>query len=431
MPAQCCLSVSWRWRVPEEMIPVSQASLRVVALCSCCCLLVILQQTASVVRTAKNGPAPSTSAKSIIVATEAPTTVACPCDDPQWCRPLATPAVHKPREVYGFANTGQQMNWTHVTTVAWADDDLTCRAHAHGVKSVLAAPAIDLTNLTSAEARQSWAAQALDLVRDRFRDGIVFDYEGPVTDHPTWGDIYADLITETYRLFKRYNSYYQVSVCVPWSPDDIDGRNYPWTSMTADLYYVMDYDTRSQIYDSVCIAGPNAPFPGMIRGLQRWQEVGIPYRKIVLGVPWYGYNYPCLNTTAIDDTFCPIQPVPFRGVNCSDAAGSEIAYDRILSLMTESGATPVQRDDNTGSPYFNYRSKDGTVYQLWFDDPVLLRRKYEWVRNNGLLGVGPFMYDYLDDAPTEERVKMWSALDSLYSSNTGQRAEALLSAEQS
>jgi Di-N-acetylchitobiase len=339
---------------------------------------------------------------------------------------LHTPAVHRPREVYGFANTAREINWTHVTTVAWADDALTCRAHMHNVKSVLGAPAMNFTDLsTSAEARSIWAAQALALVQEHFRDGIVFDFEGPVTatDHPEWGEVYAAVITATYRLFKRTNANYQVSVCVPWSPDDIDGRNYPWTKMilAADLFYVMDYDTRSQVYDSQCLAGPNAPLPGMLRGLQRWQEVGIPFRKIVLGVPWYGYDYPCLNDTTtmhVDDAYCPIRSVPFRGVNCSDAAGMEIAYDRILSLLTTtaSNTTPVRRDDNTGSPYFNYlgNSQDdgtATIHQLWFDDPVLLRRKYEWARDNGLLGVGPFMYDYLDDAPIEERVQMWSALD--------------------
>lgn len=188
----------------------------------------------------------------------------CPCENHQWCRPLSTPAIQQ-QEIYGFAHVARAINWTHVTTVAWAGDDLTCRAHAHGVKSVLAAPRIVLKNLSTTESRLQWANDALRQVQDGFRDGIVFDYEGPVTDHPLWGTTYASLITETYELMKKSNPNYQVSVCVPWSPDDIDGRNYPWTLMNADLFYVMDYDTRSQIYDT-CIAGANAPFPGMIRG---------------------------------------------------------------------------------------------------------------------------------------------------------------------
>jgi hypothetical protein len=38
----------------------------------------------------------------------------------------------------------------------------------------------------------------------------------------------------------------QVSVDVPWSPYDIDGRNYEWAALAlaADLLFVMAYDTQ-------------------------------------------------------------------------------------------------------------------------------------------------------------------------------------------
>jgi di-N-acetylchitobiase len=38
----------------------------------------------------------------------------------------------------------------------------------------------------------------------------------------------------------------QVSVDVPWSPFDIDGRNYEWAALAlaADLLFVMAYDTQ-------------------------------------------------------------------------------------------------------------------------------------------------------------------------------------------
>jgi hypothetical protein len=40
-----------------------------------------------------------------------------------------------------------------------------------------------------------------------------------------------------------------VSVDVPWSPYDIDGRNYDWAGLAAaaDLLFVMVYDTQSQV----------------------------------------------------------------------------------------------------------------------------------------------------------------------------------------
>jgi di-N-acetylchitobiase len=45
----------------------------------------------------------------------------------------------------------------------------------------------------------------------------------------------------------------QVTVDVPWSPYDTDGRNYDWLKMAAaaDLLFIMMYDTQSQ----VCVWG--------------------------------------------------------------------------------------------------------------------------------------------------------------------------------
>lgn len=44
-----------------------------------------------------------------------------------------------------------------------------------------------------------------------------------------------------------------ISVDVPWSPYDIDGRSYDWAGLAAaaDLLFVMVYDTQSQVvYDN-------------------------------------------------------------------------------------------------------------------------------------------------------------------------------------
>ena len=79
----------------------------------------------------------------------------------------------------------------------------------------------------------------------------------------------------------------QVSVDVPWSPFDIDGRNYDWGSIgtAADIVFVMAYDMQSQMYGP-CLATANSPYPLVERGLRQWIDLGIPVSKIVLGLPW-------------------------------------------------------------------------------------------------------------------------------------------------
>ena len=194
-------------------------------------------------------------------------TSSCPCKDASLCDLITGPPVQPTGEIYGFIgnddNNTDQLNWTHVTTVAWANPAYMCAAHAHGARAVIRPPSIDLSLLLDASNRTAWVNSALYAVEQGFYDGIVFDYESPQAPGSAEGQAYALLINETSRVFHEKNPSYQISVCVAWSPDNIDGRAYPYLAMAeaSDLVYVMDYDTRSQIFDA-CIASANAPFPG-------------------------------------------------------------------------------------------------------------------------------------------------------------------------
>jgi di-N-acetylchitobiase len=339
--------------------------------------------------------------------------LACPCSNQSWCAPLTKAPVSK-TEVFGFV-ASNKMNWTYVTTIAWSTfEDIGCDAHQHNVRLVLGAPAVVLTD--NATARQAWIKAALAQVQASWMDGITFDWENPTPQGSNESKWYAQLISETRTAFHQANPAYQISTCVAWSPDDIDGRGYdmPALSDASDLLYVMDYDTRSVIFDH-CIASANAPVPGMLNGLQRYEDIGIPFSKLVLGVPWYGYQYECLPGTAPSSLWCPIRSVPFRGFNCSDAAGSEIAYSQILNLSRSAGAGEVGWDDNMKAPFFNFVSGDGSVKQYWFDNPRSLTLKSQVAKAKGLLGLGPFTFSYVDDALPADAKAMWSSFDPLFS----------------
>jgi di-N-acetylchitobiase len=70
-------------------------------------------------------------------------------------------------------------------------------------------------------------------------------------------------------------------------------------------------------------------------------NLGVNPSKIIMGVPWYGYDYPCEGTSDNQTVTCHLPLVPFRGVNCSDAAGSEIAYSDIMNLLADTDANNV------------------------------------------------------------------------------------------
>jgi len=344
-------------------------------------------------------------------------TVNCPCDNP---RPVSS--TDDSGIVLGFAelsSTGEAYNWTHINTVAWATPELVCRAHCHGARALVASPSFDLTpdyHITE------WVQNATIMVQQRHYDGIVFDYELPATHQEA--RIYVKIIQATRSAFSKHQL--QVITCVAWSPDGIDGRNYPAVALAraSDYLYVMDYDTQSQIISGQCIASANAPFAGMIRGFERYLQLGINSKKMILGVPWYGYRYPCLAGTKSDAQFCPIHQVPFRGVNCSDAAGVEVAYGTILGIYKNMTTTEIhqtggiKRDEYMDAAYMNHVTENGTVYQYWFDDNKSIRDKFTWARSARLGGVGPYIFDDLDPIEFPEESKaMWSTFDAFQSVN--------------
>jgi di-N-acetylchitobiase len=112
--------------------------------------------------------------------------------------------------------------------------------------------------------------------------------------------------------------------------------------------------------------------------------------------------------------------VPFRGVNCSDAAGTEVAYGTILqTFKTAKLKSGMKRDDYMNAVYFNAVDEDGTVYQYWFDDAKSMRAKFTWAKSLGLGGVGPYTFDDLDPFKSpEESEAMWSAFDVFSRPNT-------------
>ena len=164
---------------------------------------------------------------------------------------------------------------------------MVCKAHANGVRVVRGAPAIPFgQNETQIE---SWVESLVQDIVSRNLDGVTFDYESPLAFNDPRVEFYTDIVSRTTQRLHQVSPGSQTSVCVGWSPDDIDGRAYDAVGLAkaSDLLYVMSYDTRSQIFDR-CIASANSPASRARYGLQRYLDLGISPEKLILGTPWYG-----------------------------------------------------------------------------------------------------------------------------------------------
>ena len=398
-------------------------------------------------------------------------------------------------EVFGFGTSGwQSYDWDVITTACsvslnivadfapgGAQEGLPALAHAHGARVVIFANAVRNgtaalpldpggAGSAAAAARAVWVAEAAALVERFSLDGINFDYEQPLNASDPRVEGYVALVADTRAALRAAHAARvgsaggdptdptdhsdpqqsragrlapQISVDVGWSVD-IDGRYYDGAGFAAhaDYLYVMGYDVQSQYApdatDGRCHARANAPLGSLRAGLRAWIERGVPAAQLLLGVPWYGFGYSCLDnedgpgadaaapapSPSPSPSPCAIAAVPFRGSPCSDAAGGEQAYVTLSPHLRANEGT-LRWDGNSSSPFFEYvvataggcsgRGDVGSRCRVWFDNPRSLAAKLALVAELQLGGGGPYEFSDLDYSGSSEQGKndtaaMWQTL---------------------
>jgi len=298
-------------------------------------------------------------------------------------------------------------DWSLVTTLAVFgrfDPQMVCTAHANNARVVFGT-GLSVTQLRNLSATSEWIISNYQRLVDTFADGINIDIEDPLQQEDAY--LLTELVQNVSSYIHAKLPYSQVTFDVAWSPNCIDQRCYDYAAIAraTDFVIIMDYDMRSQIFGP-CIASANSPPNLLQQGVANFTKLGIPTSKLVMGVPWYGYDYPC---KSVNGQICDIPPITWRGVNCSDAAGTERAYSAIKELLANS-TTGYQWDPVLQSPWFNYMS-GSSVHQVWFDDARSLLVKTALAKQLQLRGVsmwtGDFV-DYIGDPQSAE--SFWDAM---------------------
>ncbi|XP_027729755.1 di-N-acetylchitobiase [Vombatus ursinus] len=338
----------------------------------------------------------------------------CPCEESALCRPVRD---SRDFEVFVFDVGGKawkSYDWSQITTVAAFgkyDPELLCFAHSKGSRVVLKGD-VPLKNIVEPTFREAWIAKQLTLAKKQYMDGINIDIEQEVEESSPEYYALTALVKETTEAFHREIEGSQVTFDVAWSPKCIDKRcyNYSGIAESCDFLFVMSYDEQSQIWTE-CIAAANAPYNQTLIGYESYLKMNIDPKKLVMGVPWYGYDYHCLNLS--EDHVCTIPKVPFRGAPCSDAAGRQVTYKAIMQQVNSS-LSGSQWNAQQQAPYYNYKDTDGHFHQVWYDNPKSISLKAAFVRDHGLRGIGMWngnCLDYSGDEVAKQQTKdMWRAL---------------------
>lgn len=129
----------------------------------------------------------------------------------------------------------------------------------------------------------------------------------------------------------------------------------------ADIISFMTYDEHWETGS----AGPVASLPWVRRVLEHAVDLGLDMRKVFMGIPLYGYDW------------------PRQGNGWGHATGIE--YEEAQARIKRYEAT-VEFDTNAVAPRFTY-SASGVEHQVWFEDVRSFEAKYELAQEFGVGGI--------------------------------------------
>ena len=143
-------------------------------------------------------------------------------------------------------------------------------------------------------------------------------------------------------------------------------------------------------------AEPNSPIASVTQGVADYVKWGFAH-KTVLGVPWYGYDFPC------------VSPSPAGSCNVTETflPGWARSYDAAREL--EQNATVAPQYTASGDARFFSYEVAGVTHQLYYDDVATLQQKYDLVTKTGLRGVAIWTADFATNNATEGGTAMWKA----------------------
>lgn len=143
-----------------------------------------------------------------------------------------------------------------------------------------------------------------------------------------------------------------------------EGKDYAALGETADYVLLMTYEWGYTYGPPMAVAPIN-----QVRRVVEYALTEIPAKKINLGIPNYGYDW----------------PLPYeRGVTRATTIGNVQA----VRIAIEQGAE-ISFDTLAESPFFSYRDKmTGVAHEVWFEDVRSLQAKFDLMKEFGLRGLG-------------------------------------------
>jgi spore germination protein YaaH len=232
-------------------------------------------------------------------------------------------------------------------------------------------------------------------------DGINVDFEGSSSGYPNVQSGFTNFMTQLAQQVHQKWPGASITVDTYSGSASWDGGMFNIGNLApvVDYMFVMAYDMSfGNMPAGGAQAGPNAPLTGWTyndtTSVSQYLSKA-PAQRIVLGVPYYGYKWCTVDTTAYSAATRDSQ----GNVVCPNGASTPTAatYSQTLSDFTCAQQLQKNWDQTAQSPWASWNSPAtgdpcggnfGSTREIYYDDATSLGLKYDLVNNNNLRGTG-------------------------------------------
>lgn len=212
-------------------------------------------------------------------------------------------------------------------------------------------------------AAQNLQKQLLAVMAEKGYHGLDIDFEYIFASDR---DAFSAFVAETTQVMHTYGYTVSVALAPKTSASQsgllYEGKDYRALGEAADSVLLMTYEWGYRYGPPMAVAPLH-----MVRKVVDYAVTEIPNKKIRLGIPNYGYDW----------------PLPFEsGVTSARTIGNIEA----VRIAIDWGAV-IQFDQTAQSPWFTYY-ESGKMHEVWFEDVRSLQGKFNLIKEYQLSGCG-------------------------------------------
>jgi len=209
-------------------------------------------------------------------------------------------------------------------------------------------------------------------------------------------DSFSDFIQElSYELWNLPSGRSESYIAIPTVPGWYPGFDYALLADNSDGLFIMGYGYH---YTGSSQAGPVAPtynssfwgYYAINTSIGDFLDIyNVDPKKLILGMPYYGYDWPTVSSLLGSNT---------------TGSGSAVIFTNAKAMASTHGR---QWDTNSQTPWYYYQS--GGWHQCWYEDSVSIYDKLTIARDSSLQGAGCWALGY-DNGEDD----LWNVIEDVF-----------------